>query len=589
MERRSEGFPPRASCRSAIAATEEAPMPADRLPPRPASAAAAAAALLREGRAQAVAGRPEAALAALRRIAPGSPGHPEAQAEVARIEAARGRLTEARAALEAALKARPDSESLWGMLLDLARAGAGVPPAAVLARARKAGLPAAAMGRLEARLSAPPPFPAAPATGIAGAPEPALPAPLRPLFAQANAAARRGDNRAAVVLYDRILAARPDAAPALIRRAEARKTLGDLAGALADARAAVAAAPEVGGYWRVWAHAGRVAGDDPLLAELERRHAAQSPGSEDRRQMAFALAKAMEDTGAHDRLFGFLDEANALTRARFPYNPAADAEAAARLRRAWSPALAARWAGEGDATLAPIFVTGLPRSGTTLVEQILAAHPEVAGGGETGLLYAPLAAGAGRVLAEGVEGGAAFAAAGRAYAAEMVRRHPGAARVTDKSIATYAVLGFVPLALPRAKVVVVRRDPRDLGFSLYKSWFADGQHRYAARQEDIAGFIRLFAGQVAFWRKALPGEFLELSYEALVADPEAEVRRLLDFCGLPWDPACLEFHRAGRPVATLSAAQVRAPIRRDAVGAWQRHAASLAPFLAALGDPAALP
>lgn len=565
-------------------------MPADRPPPRSAPAAGAtAAALLREGRAQVAAGRPDAAIAAFRRLRPGDPGHLEAQVEIARLEAVRGRLTEARAAVEAALKARPDAEGLWGMLLDLARAGAGLQPAAVLARARKAGLAAAAMGRLEARLSAAVPFPSA-AARASGAPEPALPDALLPLMAEAGAAARRGDDRAAIRCYDRVLAARPDAAPALIRRAESRKTLGDLAGALADARAALAQAPQVGGYWRVWAHCGRVAPDDPLLAELLRRHAAAPADGEDRRQMAFALAKAMEDSGAHDRVFGFLDEANALTRARFPYNAAADTEAAARLRRAWSPALAARWGGKGETSAAPIFVTGLPRSGTTLVEQILAAHPDVTGGGETGLLYAPLAAVAGRVLAEGVEGGAAFAVAGRAYAAEMARRHPGAARVTDKSIATYAVLGFVPLALPRAKVVVVRRDPRDLGFSLYKTWFADGQHRYAARQEDIAGFIRLFAGQVAFWRKALPpGSFLELSYEALVADPEAEVRRLLAFCDLSWDPACLRFHEIDRPVATLSAAQVRAPIGRDAVGAWERHAESLAPFLRALGPPESLP
>ncbi len=149
----------------------------------------------------------------------------------------------------------------------------------------------------------------------------------------------------------------------------------------------------------------------------------------------------------------------------------------------------------------------------------------------------------------------------------MTRR---AKRVTDKSIATYAALGYTRDALPDAKFVVLERDRRDVGLSIYKNMFRDGTHRYANDLSDIARQIRLFDAAIAAWRVRVPEAIHILDYDALTADPEPHVRALLEFCGLPWDAACLAPERTDRKVMTLSSVQVRQPINRGSVGAWRR-------------------
>jgi hypothetical protein len=305
--------------------------------------------------------------------------------------------------------------------------------------------------------------------------------------------------------------------------------------------------------------------------------------------MAYALAKAMEDIRADDRLFGYLNEGNDLTARRYPYGFASDEASVRELQEAWSPALVRRWAGQGPDEFSPIFVTGLPRSGTTLTEQIISSHPLVTAGGETGLLHKPMSEAIARIAAEGIEAGAALAAAGRDYVAEMRRQFPGRAIVTDKSISTYAHIGFVPLALPKAKIIVVRRDPRDSCLAILKQRFADGTHRYSNSMEWTAQFYRLFARQVAHWRQVAPETFIEVRYEDIVADLEGQARRMIEYCGLPWDEACLNFHENERRVKTLSSAQVRQPLYSSSVGAWKRYERDLAPLLEALGPIEDLP
>lgn len=305
--------------------------------------------------------------------------------------------------------------------------------------------------------------------------------------------------------------------------------------------------------------------------------------------MAYALAKAMEDLGEDDRFFAYLNEANALTARRFPFSRAEDLRIAESARVNYTPELVRRWAGASTTAFAPIFVTGLPRSGTTLIEQILASHPQVTGGGELAILGPHLLRATAAIAERGPEAGGLLAEAGRAYAAEVARRHPGKAIVTDKSISTYVQLGYVPLALPKAKIIVVRREPRDSCLALLKQRFADGMHRSTYTMEDTAGFYRIFATQVAFWREAAPEAFIEVWYEDVVADLEGQARRMVEWCGLPWDEACLDFHRNDRAVKTLSTAQVRQPIYASSVGAWKRYEKHLGPLLAALGPVEDLP
>jgi hypothetical protein len=180
---------------------------------------------------------------------------------------------------------------------------------------------------------------------------------------------------------------------------------------------------------------------------------------------------------------------------------------------------------------------------------------------------------------------AALTEAGERYAARAAASVGGAdgRRITDKSIHTYVQIGHALRILPRAHVVVVQRDPRDVALSLWRNRFADGQHRYAATAEGIAHHIALFRKAVAFWRDALPaGTFHEIGYEALLDDPEGESRAMLAHCGLDWAAEVLTFHERAERVDTLSFAQVRRPLYRSSLGGWRAHADRIAPLLEAL-------
>jgi tetratricopeptide (TPR) repeat protein len=388
-----------------------------------------------------------------------------------------------------------------------------------------------------------------------------------------------GQNEAARAAFDAAVAQAPDRAAPLVHRATLLQLLGEFDAAERDLRQAARLEPGNGAFWRIAAVARKLAPGDPLIAEMEALDAGDL-SDESRRQLSYALAKAMEDSGAHERVFFYLDRANALTRRRWPYDLRADIAAARRICRSYER----RGAAEGHrGPPRPIFVTGLPRSGTTLVEQILASHPEVEGAGETGWLSPHLSRAVEALDAGG--GPVDWAEAGRAWAAEAAARFPQAAHVTDKSISTAFYAGFVLAALPEARIVVVRRDPRDTCLSIYRNMFPDGSHRYATDLADLGRYARLSAEMTGFWRARLPAAaFLEVEYEALTAAPEAETRRLLDFCGLSWDPACLDFHANTRRVDTLSLYQVRQPIYRSSVRGWKRYEAELQPLLDALAE-----
>jgi tetratricopeptide (TPR) repeat protein len=525
------------------------------------------------------AARFDEAIEAYQRLLRHFPRVAEAHFQIARIRLMGRNFPEARASVEAALKLRPQEEALWLLLADIVREEGRQPRTAVLARARRAGLSEEVLGRIDRRFDLPP---------QRGAVRPA-PEEARPFLQRAAEVAKEGDEATALRFINRAMKKSGDAPEVRIVRAETLLTLGDLDAAMEDAREVVKARPDVGSYWAVWARIRKVKADDPLLAELERRHEAAPAGSDDRRQMAYALAKAMEDIRADDRLFRYLNEGNVLTAKRYPYGAEIDEVSAQRVRETYSPALVKRWAGKGAQDLTPIFVTGLPRSGTTLTEQIISSHPMVTAGGETAILHKPMEELLVRIENEGLDAGEGYAAVGREYADEIRRRFPGKAIVTDKSISTYVHTGHVPLALPKAKIIVVRRDPRDSCLALLKQRFTDGLHRYSNSMEWTAGFYKLFAAQVAFWREAAPDSFIEVHYEDIVADLEGQARRMIEYCGLPWDEACLDFHKNERAVKTLSSAQVRQPLYSSSVGAWKRYEKDLKPLLDALGPIEDLP
>ena len=323
---------------------------------------------------------------------------------------------------------------------------------------------------------------------------------------------------------------------------------------------------------------------DPDLAAME-AVVAEGSGSAaaDRILAHFTLGKAWFDIGDGARAFQHLDAANRQKRATFAYNSAATQDWLQRIAETFTAERMARTAQNADPSELPVFVIGMPRSGTTLVEQILASHSQVHGAGELSTL---------RLLVEG--SGTfpdAFASAsdddlarlGQAYLARVAPLAPGKQRLVDKMPANFLYAGLIPLILPGARIIHCRRDPVDTCLSCYTKLFA-GEQQFTYDQTELGEFYRAYAKLMAHWRLVLPADrLIEVDYEAVVDNLEHEARRLVDFVGLPWEDACLRFYDSRRVVRTASVNQVRQPIYATSKGRWHKHADHLGPLLAALG------
>ena len=305
--------------------------------------------------------------------------------------------------------------------------------------------------------------------------------------------------------------------------------------------------------------------------------------------LGFALGKAYDDMGEYDRAFGHVEKGNRLKRASLRYDAADDEELAERIAALFTGEFLHRHGGPGAPPGQPIFIVGMPRSGTTLVEHILASHSRVYGGGELADLRR-LAGGlnklspTGREFPDGVAdlGPKDLHRLGRTYWEAVRRRAPEAPHVTDKAPGNFRYLGLIHLMLPRARIIHCVRNPVDTCLSCYKLLFVSGQN-FSYDLVELGRYHRLYARLMDHWRAVMPGRILDVRYEDLVAGQEQETRRLLDFCGLPWEDACLSFHTTKRLVKTASATQVRRPIYKSAVGSWNRYARHLGPLVEALG------
>ena len=325
---------------------------------------------------------------------------------------------------------------------------------------------------------------------------------------------------------------------------------------------------------RLRAELERVTPDSPVLNDLARLAGLQGRlAPADRSELNFAIGKSLDDLGDIDNAFAAFRSANALRRSLTHYDEAATLGNLRTIATAFpAPAiLAARTEGVGGAKA--VFIVGMPRCGSTLVEQILASHPDIGAAGETKRL--------GRLMQRHAASG--FAEVGRAYLAELDRIYPGALRVTDKLLGNFTRLGFIAAALPEAKIVHMRRDPIDCCLSIHFRQFLEG-HAYAADLGELGRYFRAYAELMAHWREVLPaGAMMEIRYETLVEDLPGETRRLLDFLDLTWDERCLDFHKTERLIRTASQSQVRNPLSRDGVGRWHRYHPHIGPLLEALG------
>jgi tetratricopeptide (TPR) repeat protein len=423
---------------------------------------------------------------------------------------------------------------------------------------------------------------------------------LRPDYPEAHnnlgaVLAAWGELTEAMEAYRQAIALRPAYAEAHYNLGNALKERGELDAAASAYRQAVVLRPDHAGAHYHLASLKRMSDGS---AEAEAAFAALSRQAESadrlppaaRATLLFALGKALEDRRAPDQAFEALSRANAVHRASISFDVALAESRMRALASVFDRPLLERLAGAGVDDPRPVFILGMPRSGTTLTEQILSAHPAVLGLGEVSYLPDALE----RLVGPDGEAAPAWARAlteadvraiGQAYVEKLP---PGAAaprRVVDKLPSNFQRLGLIHLAFPQARIVHCRRDPRDVCVSCYGTHFRDGLD-YAYDLTELGRYWRAYDALMDHWRATLPaGRMLEVPYEAVVADLETWARRLIAHCGLPWDDACLNFHQSRRDVRTASSAQVRRPIYADSVGRWRRFEAHLGPLLEALGEP----
>jgi Tfp pilus assembly protein PilF len=328
----------------------------------------------------------------------------------------------------------------------------------------------------------------------------------------------------------------------------------------------------------------RRATDAGHLAELERLLARPDPPARSLAFLAYAAGKEYEDLERWQDAFAAFERGARARRSIIDYDEAADAATFDALERTFTPAWLAG-VGPGCEDTAPIFVVGQPRTGTTLIERIIASHSDVHSAGELqqfGLSLRRIV----DVEAPGPLSAAVVSAAahvdprrlGEAYLAAVAKQRGARPRFVDKLPVNYLYLPLIAAALPRAKIVHVVRDPIDSCFASYKQLFADA-YPHSYDQRELARHHVRYRRLMDHWRALLPGRFIDVVYEDVVQDIEQQARRLIDYLALPWQDACLEFHRAAAPVATASAVQVREPVHARSVARWRRYREQLAPTI----------
>lgn len=372
------------------------------------------------------------------------------------------------------------------------------------------------------------------------------------------------------------------------------KAKGRLAEASAAIEQAIRLAPGNIAYYDNLAAIRPFAAGDPFLTALEDlagNGAALSAADQMHRH--FALAKAYEKLGQAESAFQHLQQGNALKRQQITYDEAETLSQMDQLRALMSRDFIEARQGGGEPSPAPVFIVGMTRSGTTLIEQILANHPQVFGAGEQPLF--DQAAGAIRNSLPGrpqfpdmlqAMSGEHFRVLGASYLEKITRLAPGALRVTDKMTVNFLFVGLIHLALPNATIIHAVRDPADTCVSCFATHFTNGNaHTYDLAE--LGRYYRHYQTLMRHWHAVLPpGRIMDVQYEDLVADLEGVARRIVAHCGLSWDARCLDFHRTERAVRTASAAQVRKPIYKDSVGRWRKFESHLAPLFSEL-EPAA--
>jgi tetratricopeptide (TPR) repeat protein len=400
-----------------------------------------------------------------------------------------------------------------------------------------------------------------------------------------------GEHERAIAIYRGFLGTPADA-DVHLSIAHALKTLGKSPEAIAAYRQAAQLRPDFGdAYWSL-ANLKTYRFDAQELQQMRTALAAPATGAVDRYHLCFALAKALEDQGEYAESFHFYELGNRLKHAEIRYRPAITENNTRGQIEVCTAEFFASRQGWGTPQPGPIFIVGLPRSGSTLLEQILASHSQVEGTQELPNVQQIVSTLRGRE-SEGTEprypriletlNDADLRRLGEKYLADTRAYRTGKSFFVDKNPNNFRHLGLVHLMLPNARIIDARREPMACCFSNLKQLFASGQE-FTYGTEEIARYYRTYLELMRHWDQVLPGRILRVYHEDVVGDLEGNVRRMLEFCGLPFEPQCLVFHETQRSVRTASSEQVRQAINREGLEQWKHFEPWLGPLKEALGD-----
>jgi tetratricopeptide (TPR) repeat protein len=392
----------------------------------------------------------------------------------------------------------------------------------------------------------------------------------------------------AVIHFQEAISINPDFTEAHFNLGIAFMNMGRLEDAQNQYRSALSLKPDFADASRLMAYIKKHSEYDEDIQAMERAYGDPAIRDEQKMHLAFGLGKAFEDLRRYDEAFDYYFEGNALNRKTITFSIDQREHFFSRIKDVFDESLFSKLDDAGDEDETPVFILGMPRSGTTLVEQVLASHPQVYGAGELGVLsrlapsYFESPNGIEFPENMGQLGSADYESMGAEYIKFIRELSHDSRFISNKTPDNYIYLGAIKLALPKARIIHCKRNPADNGLSLFKSFFPNKGHAYAYNLKEIGQQYRLYADLMEHWQRVVPGFIHEIQYEDMVGDLSGQTRSLLEFCGLDWDDACLDFHKSDRPVMTASAEQVRRPIYKTSVQAFKRYEKQLAPMLEVL-------
>jgi tetratricopeptide (TPR) repeat protein len=398
---------------------------------------------------------------------------------------------------------------------------------------------------------------------------------------------RQGDTDSAIKKYIEALNLGPQSADIYIQLARLFQQFGQFEHAADSFRGAIRLEPDnATSYLDLALISTYSSADDTELEHIEGFYRQAPADSEQKQKLAFALGKIWDDLADFGKAFRYFAEGNRIARHHLKYSAELERKKFQNIKRIFGPDFIKQHALSGIEDGSPIFIVGMPRSGSTLVEQILASHPNVFGAGEASCFpttMSVLRRDADIVFPGGFDtiSSAQLGDLAREYIRQLRALAGQESRITDKMLSNYFFIGIIAVTFPNAKIIHCSRDSRDQCLSIFQKDLGP-DFGWSYDLHELGQYSAMYKGLMEHWNSLFPGRIFDSHYESLIANSEDGIRQILDFCGLPFDAACLDFHKTERSVLTLSRAQVRKPIYTQSVSRWRNYENDLAPLLAAL-------